>query len=285
VAENSTVFLGTEAELEQTAVLSLLSSAAMQALALACPHCGAPLDVKADDRVVLCIYCRGTCRIVADPKHPEGAPVAEKREVSKETTDEVIRLILDNKRAEAVALYASAAGVEPAEAETVVQNLMTSLVLKLARHLPIKWGAIPIHLVLLAGIAAGAVWAGNCAANGTPALALLAVLLLALFFFWLRSLWRHTRSRIVAAWGAQGRAQVLRTAIVRREYRRGGTLIVVGWDVRPNDGSTPFRDEETMLVKNETLPKLEPGNIVSVRLDRKRALVFPVSPVTVVGHA
>ena len=256
----------------------------MQALGCECPYCGAPLDVHRDTAVVLCLYCRGTCRIALDPSRPDARSVVEKREVPKETADEIIRMVLDGKRQEAVALYASVARVDPKDAEQAVGALLMSLVLKLTRHLPIAWFAVPINSVILAAIAAGGIWAGQQAAQGTIALGLLAVVLLALFFFGLRSLWRHTWSRLVADFGPVGRAKVLRTSIIRREYRRGGTLLVVQWEVRPGDGSAPFSDDETMLVRNESVPKLDPGNVIAVRFDRKRALVFPSSPIVVLGR-
>jgi hypothetical protein len=257
---------------------------AMKAVGCNCPHCGAPIDVRTDAKVALCVYCRGTCQIVVDPSQPEAPAMAEKKDVAKETADEVIRLIIDAKRDEAVGLYASAAGVDRADAEKAVGLLVNSLVVKLARHLPISWGAVPVHLAIYAAMAAGAVGAGQRAVQGTVALGLLAVVLAVLAVFGLGSLWRHVRSRIVLDWGDRGVAEVLRTSTIRREYKRGGTLIVAQWEVRPDDGTAAFRDDETMLVANETLPKLEPGNVVRVRFDRNRTLVFPVSPVTVVGH-
>jgi hypothetical protein len=256
----------------------------MKAVGCNCPHCGAPLDVRTDETFVLCLYCRGTCRILLDPSHPEAPATAEKKEVPKETADEVIRLIVDGKREQAVVLYSRAAGVDRADAEIAVKRLVSSLVVKLSKYLPISWGAVPIHLAILGAMAAGGVWAGQKALQGPAALWLLAAVLFVLFFYGMLSLWWHTRSRITADWGAEGRAEVLRTSIIRREFRRGGSLIVVQWDVRPNDGSAPFRDDETMLVRNETVPKLEPGNVIPVRFDRTRRFVFPVSPVTVVGH-
>jgi hypothetical protein len=256
----------------------------MEAVGCECPHCGAPLDVGKDGAVVLCLYCRGTCRLVVDPSRPDAPLSAEKRDVPKESADEIIRMVLDGKRQEAVALYASVAAVDAKDAEQAVDALVTSLVLKLTRHLPIAWGAIPIQLVILGAMAAGGVWAGQRAARGTIALGALAVLLLALFFFGLRSLWRHTWSRLVAGFGPTGRAKVVRTSIIRREYRPGGTLLVVQWEVRPSDGSVPFSDDETMLVRNESVPKLDPGNVIAVRFDRKRALVFPSSPILVLGR-
>jgi hypothetical protein len=256
----------------------------MQAVGCECPYCGAPLDVSNDGAVVLCLYCRGTCRLVVDPSRPDAPLVAERREVPTESADEIIRMVLDGKRQEAVALYATVAAVDPKDAAQAVDGLVTSLVLKLTRHLPIAWGAIPIQLVILGAMAAGGVWAGQKAAEGTIALGLLAVVLLALFFFGLRSLWRHTWSRLVAGFGPTGRAKVLRTSIIRREYRQGGTLVVVQWEVRPSDGSAPFSDDETMLVRNESVPKLDPGNVIAVRFDRKRALVFPSSPIVVLGR-
>ena len=43
--------------------------------------------------------------------------------------------------------------------------------------------------------------------------------------------------------------------------------MTVEMDLRPEDGRPAFRDQETVLVRNELLPKLQPGKMVRVRYD------------------
>ena len=56
--------------------------------------------------------------------------------------------------------------------------------------------------------------------------------------------------------------------------------MTVEMDVRPEDGRPPFRDQETMLVRNESMPKLQPGQLIQVRYDpMAHDRVFPISPI------
>jgi hypothetical protein len=249
-----------------------------------CPHCAAPLDLRSGSPVVICVFCRGTCRIVTDGAEAAAPPSAVKHEVDAQTTDRVIQLVVDGKRAEAVALYAGAAAVDAKDAERAVSQLVTSLVLRLGRHLPVAWPAAAIQFAIFGGMVFGAAWAAQRAGAGSVGFGLLAGALLILAWLGLRSLARHARSRIVVDFGTQGVARIVRRSVIREAYRPGGTLLVIHWEVRPVDGSEPFQDEETLLVRNESVEKLEPGNLVPVRFGGGRTLVFPVSPMTVVGR-
>lgn len=213
-----------------------------------------------------------------------GEPVIQKQEVGKQIADQVIQLILDGKRDEAVALYEREAHVDKRQAEAAVGQLADSLVIRMGRQLPIAWGALPVHLLILSALGVGSAYAMQKALNGTPVLGVLSVLLAALCFFGLRVTIRHVWSRVVADWGREGHARVMRKSIIRPGYRSGGTLLVVEWEVRPLDGSAPFRDDETMLVRDESVSKLDPGNLVAVRFNGRHTLVFPESPIRVVGQ-
>lgn len=232
---------------------------------------------------MLCIYCRGANRIMEVPSSG-GGPVIQKQEVDKQIAEQVIQLILDGKRDEAVALYAREAQVDGKQAEAAVGQLADSLVIRMGKHLPIAWRALPVHLLILSALGVGSAYAMQKALTGTQVLGILAVLLAALCFFGLRVTIRHVWSRVVADWGSEGHARVMRKSILRPGYRRGGTLLVVEWEVRPQDGSAPFRDDETMLVRDESVSKLDPGNIVAVRFNRGHTLVFPESPIRVLGR-
>ena len=229
--------------------------------------------------MVLCIYCRTTCRISGGGQSP-ATPVAG----VQPDTERVIQLVVDGKRDEAVALYARTAQVDPKEAAAAVDQLVASLVLRLSRRVPIAWGAIPILLAIHTGMALGATYGAYRASGGSVGFGILAAVLGLLAIVGLRNLARHARSTFVLSFGTEGRAKVVRRAIIREGYRGGGTLLVVGWEVRPLDGSAPFYDDETMLVLTESVPKLDPGNVIRVRYGGGRTLVFPVRPITVLGR-
>jgi len=92
-------------------------------------------------------------------------------------------------------------------------------------------------------------------------------------------------STIVRMFGSAGHARIDRLVVVRRDFRPGGALVLVGLDVKPLDPSQKaFHDEEALLVKTESLEKLVVGNVIRVRFDHGRdRRVFPFSPIEVVG--
>ncbi|MGK3994275.1 hypothetical protein [Sorangium sp. So ce1024] len=72
---------------------------------------------------------------------------------------------------------------------------------------------------------------------------------------------------------------------MRQSAEQDSYLVAVLFEVVPDDGSPAFVDQETLLVSEEGLRKLSAGNVVRVRFDRRRELVFPVKPVTVLETA
>jgi hypothetical protein len=75
------------------------------------------------------------------------------------------------------------------------------------------------------------------------------------------------------------RAEVLKTAVIRPDFRRDGSLVVVLLEVQP-EGRPAFRDQETLLVYNRSLPKIQPGKIIRVRFNPgNQDRVFPLSPI------
>ncbi|HEU4532817.1 MAG TPA: hypothetical protein VFS00_01820 [Polyangiaceae bacterium] len=246
-----------------------------------CPNCGAPLSVEAGRRNVICIFCN-TSLLVERPA--AGAVVAQLRPqgVSKDDIERVKQLLVDGRRAEAVALYARAAGVPEEEAERAVENVFLSAYWTLVRHLPINAFGFLLHGVPIGAGAGLAAWAATEAPEA-PAYFVLVALGGLLAAWQLVTLWRHLASTLVAAFGALGRARVLRRAVVREVKERQGFFIVVAFEVVPDDGSPAFIDQETLFVGEASLHKLAPGNVVRVRFDGARQHVFPTSPVTVLA--
>ncbi|MGK3987842.1 hypothetical protein WME99_32675 [Sorangium sp. So ce136] len=246
-----------------------------------CPNCGAPLSVEPGLRNVICIFCN-TSLFVERPA--TGAAVAQIRaqSVSKDDIERVKQLLVDGKRDEAIAHYARAASVSRDEAERAVESVFLSAYWTLVRHLPINGFGFFLHAVFVFGGAGIAAWAATQAAESPAYLALVAagglfaILQLARFL-------RHLASTLVASFGSLGRGRVLRCSVVREFVKQNGFLVVVVFEVVPDDGSPAFVDQETLLAGKESLRKLSPGNVVRVRFDGARKRVFPTTPVTVLA--
>jgi hypothetical protein len=193
-------------------------------------------------------------------------------------------LLVDGRRDEAVAHYARAASASPQEAERAVENLFLSAYWALVRDLPIN----AFGFLLYAGfVFGGAGLAARAAARVLASPAYWAVAAAGGLFAARRlaRFARHLSSTLVASFGALGRGRVVRRAVVREMTKQGGFLVVVPFEVAPDDGGPTFFDQETLFVGGASLEKLSPGNVVRVRFDGARGRVFPATPVTVVGRA
>jgi hypothetical protein len=192
------------------------------------------------------------------------------------------QLVLDGRRAEAVAEYGKVAGVPADKAGEAVNNLLLPTLLTLIRQLPLNWFGFLLTGVISGGFGvlawfcviwalAGRWWLWPIAAVA----ALLALKQLGWFLPKLRSTW-------VARFGSLGRARVLRSAVLRPGFRRGGTVVLVAFEVTPHGGGTSFVDEEVLLLHERSVAKVDPGNIIAVRYDEPgRRRVFPVTPISV----
>ncbi len=255
----------------------------MQPTALNCPNCGGPLTIGPRSRYTVCLYCNSSIRLEAGEGQGESeAFIPVVQDVSHEIGEKVKQLILDGKRAEAIQYYSEQTGMSRAEAEAAVNQLTVPLVYRLTRQVTISWWAVIVFPLALLPLAGGLGWSLGQMLAGEWGFVFLALPLAA--FTWLHLNW--TAPKLVSTWvaarGAAGRARVLKTAVIRPEFRPGGTLISVLLEIQPAQGGEPFRDEETWLVKNESLPKVVAGNLLAVRYEAlSRDRVFPLSPITV----
>lgn len=262
----------------------------MTALAqmVTCPHCGAPLSVAPGRSHVICIFCNTSLLIARPPPgalpNAPGVPLAQlsAEAVPREEIERVKQLLLDGKRDEAIAHYARVAAVPTDEATRVVENLFLSAYWTLTRHMPLSAFGFVLYATLISIGAGLAVW-GFSLAQSEPAYFVL-VAIGALFALWQTvRFFQKLASTIAAAFGAQGRGRVLRSATVREMKKDQGYLVVVLFEVTPDDGSPAFVDQETLYLGPASLAKLVPGNVVRVRFDGARQHVFPISPVTVIA--
>ena len=260
----------------------------MEVVGPKCPHCNAPLQMAAGQRLVLCGYCDSSLHI--DPKPaPAGeagaaaAPVALVRDtIDAAEVNRIKQLVLDGRRPEAISHYAKIAGVTAPEAEEAVNNLLLPTLMQLIRQLPLNWFGFLLTFVIAGGFGVLAYFCVSWALAGRYWL--WAVAAVAAFLAWKQLGWflPKLRSTWVSAFGALGRARVLRSAVLRTGFRRGGTVVLVAFEVTPQGGGASFVDEEVLLLLDTSVPKVDPGNIIAVRFDEPgRRRVFPVTPINV----
>jgi uncharacterized Zn finger protein (UPF0148 family) len=255
----------------------------MHLVSIHCPTCGAPIQLHAaEQRHAICVYCSSSvvlretdsARVTEDPSTSK-AETAEVGSISKAEIAEVIALLASGEMDAAVSRYAELARVGEQEAIEMIAALPTLSKRKLMNRSPInskgllKVGAI--QLALLGG--ACALFANHL---------VWAVVLLVLALLWLKMHAPHLSATIVHHTGDRGVATIERSAVVCRNHKVAD-IVVLGMTVYPEDQSEAFYDEETLLVIKRTVEKLQPGNKIPVRFNRRRQMVFPLSPITVVG--
>jgi hypothetical protein len=250
-----------------------------------CPHCAAPLALADGQRSVLCGYCDVSLTVQAASTPGAATTTLTKQAIAPAEIDKVKQLVLDGKRAEAIAHYAAIAGLSAKDAETAVNALTWPTIAQMIRQMPLNSFGFLLYAVLFgvpAGLAAlgitrglAGAWWGWLIAAPTVLLALLA----------LRGFVPKARSSWTSSFGSVGRAHVIKRAVIRPSFVRGGSIVVVAFSVTPQGGGAPFVDEEVLLLKDESVAKVDPGNVMNVRYDEPgRRRVFPVSPIEVLGQ-
>lgn len=257
----------------------------VRVVSVQCPGCGAPLPLASAATAVICAYCNASIRVeqpaAGDPKRQ---PTLTMHAVSTDVVGQVKQLVLDGKRSAAVALYAEHTKLDAPAAEKAIDGLLTPLIVSMTQRAPLHALGILIPLVITVACSAGLWWSVArvpvSLAYVVPAL--LCAVLVGFHVWWLPP---KLLSTVVALWGTEGRAAIVKRVILQPGFRKGGTLIAVVMRVEPAGGGQSFVDEETLLVLDESLPKLEPGSVIRVRFDGGRERrVFPTSPIEVVGN-
>ena len=244
-----------------------------------CPSCGAPHEVAPERRSVICLFCNTSLR-VDHLAGPTAAPRLTAQAVSKEEIERIKQLLIDGKRTEAVAHYAHVASVSVPEAELAVDNLFLSAFGEVSRHLPLNVFGFLLYGVLVSAGLGLASWAAF-QAQESPAYYALVALGLVFAFMWLLRFLGHLGSTLVSAFGATGRARVIRSSTVPEWKERDQYFLVVLFEVTPDDGRPSFVDQETVFVGDVSRRKLTPGAVVRVRFDSACQHVFPIRPLTV----
>lgn len=257
----------------------------LRAESIQCPRCGAPLPLPSGATAVICAYCNASIRVELPVAGAAGArPTLTMQAIAPDVVEQVKQLVLAGKRPDAIALYAEHAKLERPAAEKAIDGLLTPLLLSMTRRAPINAFGFFLVAVILGACVAGLWWSvPRVPVNvGYLLLALLCALVAGWHVWWFVP---KAISTGVGMWGSEGRAAILKRVVLKPGFRTGGTLVAVVMRVEPVGGGAPFVDEETMLVRDESLSKLEPGSVIRVRFDGGRdRRVFPISPIEVVGN-
>ncbi len=255
----------------------------MSIATMSCPSCGAPLRIAGGQTHAICAYCNRSLRLTAPAAH--GGETAESTlapdDMPPEEIEQVKQLVLDGKRDEAIAHYARFAGLPPADAARVVDQVVLPAVQRLMRELPINAFGFFLTLVIAGGGVALSAWGVSRALGASPGFWLLAAAAAYLAVLQMRWFLPKASSTLVDAFGAAGRARVMNCKVLRPGIVQGGTLVLLAFSVEPSDGSVPFVVEDVLLLADASLPKLAVGNVVRVRFDGRRRRVFPITPIEV----
>lgn len=260
----------------------------MTTKSLNCPNCGAPLSVTTKQTVAICLYCSASVRIAAWPEAAASetgtltSPTSVIEEIPQEVSERVKQMVVEGARAEAIQFYAEQAGVSPAEAETAVNQLAIHLVPKLIAQMSMRIGWLLVHSLIVAGQALALVWSTLWVLRGGYIwLVALPVLLGFTLYKHLRWLIPRGISSWVYHYGSEAHARILKSSAIYPMHK-GAMLVRLLMEVQPLSGKPSFRDEESLLIHEDSLYKVQPGNVIRVRYARGRTdRVFSTNPIEV----
>jgi len=243
---------------------------------LNCPNCAAPLQVREQQTIALCVYCGSSLKLEADSVKPH--PI-EQRELTPDVMQQINQLLLDGRRAEATALYVQQAGVTDGEAREAINNLAEQMTRRTLTRQPISNLGIVI-VVLLSGVGLAALWWGVTNDN---------VLIAILGAGWAVLQWLAFLPGLVVRWNYEtGRAApaVVRKMIPPGEMKVRGEVVAAVrlWlEIRP-DGQPPFQAERNVILRRSSLEHLSTGSAIEVRCRTDRGEAIPVAPLKIVAH-
>lgn len=241
---------------------------------LNCPNCAAPLQVRDQQTVALCAYCGSSLKLAADGVTSQ--PI-EQPALTPDVLQQINQLLLDGRRAAAIALYGQQAGVTNAEAREAINNLALQMTRRTLLLQPITNLGIGLFIAFTA-IGLGALMWGL--ANSSW----LVVLLGAgwLIWHWL-IFFPATRVRWQYEAGQVAPARVQKMVRLGDMTARGQSMSAVRlWlEVRPADRPL-FQVERNVILRRESLERLSTGSTVEVRCRPDRGEAIPVAPLKIV---
>lgn len=241
---------------------------------LNCPNCAAPLQVRERQTVALCVYCGSSLKLEAEGVTPQ--PI-EQRELTPEMLQQINQLLLDGRRADALALYVQWAGVTPAEAGEAIDNLATQLTRRTMLRQPITNLGIGVFVVFTAIGLAALFWGLT---NSSWLVSLLSsgwiIWHWLVFFPALRVRWQYETGQAAPA--------LVRKMIPLGEMKVRGEMVSAMrlWlEVQP-EGRPVYQTERNVILRRSSLEQLATGSLIEVRSRSDRGEAIPVAPLKIV---
>jgi len=204
-------------------------------------------------------------------------PESAVREIPPADVANIIEMLAAGDMRSAIRLSSRLANVSEEEAVELLAALPLFSKRAVLRLAPFNLGGGIISGLIQVGILAGAYALIDYDL-------ILAALVFGLGLLCLRRYLRHLLSNAVQTWGTRGVARIDRRVIIGTDDKRGGNHVLVGMTIHPDGSGKPFYDEEHLFVAKASMWKLQVGNRIPVRFNRRRSLVFPTSPIAVIGQ-
>lgn len=241
---------------------------------LNCPNCAAPLKVRENQTMALCVYCGSSIKIGASGTAPQ--PI-EQRELTPEVLEQINQLLLDGRAVDAIALYQQQSGVSTAEAREAIDNLAAQLARRTMLRQPISNLGIGLFVTFTI-IGLGAVgW-------GIVNNSWLIVLLGAGWIIWN---WLVFVPATVVRWryetGQAAPARVQKMVRLGEMTVRGQPVTAARlWlEVRPDDHAA-YQMERNVILRRSSLEQLSTSSTIEVRCRPDRGEAIPVTPLKII---
>jgi hypothetical protein len=241
---------------------------------LNCPNCAAPLNVREQQTIALCVYCGSSIRLDIGDAQPQAI---EQRELTPEVLSQVNQMLLDGKRAAAIELYRQQANVTDAEATEAIENLAKQMTRRTISQQPISNMGI-IMLVVFSAVGLAAVWWGIAHDSWLAAIigAGWAVLQWVVFSRGLQARWFYETA--LPATASVKKMVHLGDIVVRG---KPAAAVRLWLEVRPSN-QAPFYVERNMMMWRYSFEQLSPGVLIEVRCKPDRGEAIPTLPLKVV---
>lgn len=226
---------------------------------LSCPNCGAPLKSAPNQTRLICLYCNATIHIKPDAQPPSAEIDSTLDEAEM---GEIKQLLLDGQKSAALELYAEKTGASPEDAGEALKDLSEKISLDIVRQQQLTTGGIAI----VAGYALlTAVGLYLTVFGGVHWLISVIAMLYGawMLYFYFPAL----ASTLAFRKGKPAKAHVLKLAEIGttrlgRQRVRVFKLLV---EVQPLDGSAPYPAEMTLPVREQNVPRAQPGTTIQVK--------------------
>ncbi len=226
---------------------------------LTCPNCGAPLTSTPTQTRLVCLYCNTTVRI-----QPEAQPPSVEIDSTLDEAEmgEIKQLLLDGQKSAALDLYTQKTGTSTDDASEALKDLSEKLSLNIVRTQQLNSAGIAIvagyALLLVVGI---------YLASRDDVHWLISVVAMLFGAWMLYFYYPAVASTLAFRKGKPAKAHVLKlaeigTTRIGRQRVRVFKLLV---EVQPLDGSPAYPAEMTLPVREQNVPRAQPGSTFRVK--------------------